>query len=32
LERGDYGGTPARPVKDWLRESIVLAKLAKTKK
>lgn len=28
----DYGGAPARPVKDWLRESIVLAKLAKTKK
>jgi UDP-3-O-[3-hydroxymyristoyl] glucosamine N-acyltransferase len=32
LDRGDYGGTPARPVKDWLRESIVLAKLAKTRK
>jgi UDP-3-O-[3-hydroxymyristoyl] glucosamine N-acyltransferase len=28
----DYGGTPARPVKDWLRESVALAKLAKTKK
>jgi UDP-3-O-[3-hydroxymyristoyl] glucosamine N-acyltransferase len=28
----DYGGAPARPVKDWLRESIVLAKLAKAKK
>jgi UDP-3-O-[3-hydroxymyristoyl] glucosamine N-acyltransferase len=28
----DYGGTPARPVKDWLRETVVLAKLAKTKK
>lgn len=28
----DYGGTPARPVKDWLRESIVLARLAKAKK
>ena len=32
LPRGDYGGAPARPVKDWLRESIVLAKLAKPKK
>jgi UDP-3-O-[3-hydroxymyristoyl] glucosamine N-acyltransferase len=28
----DYGGAPARPVKEWLRESIVLAKLAKSKK
>jgi len=28
----DYGGAPARPVKDWLRESIVLARLAKAKK
>jgi UDP-3-O-[3-hydroxymyristoyl] glucosamine N-acyltransferase len=32
LARGDYGGAPARPVKDWLRESIVLARLAKGKK
>lgn len=32
LKRGDYGGAPARPVKDWLREGLVLAKLAKTKK
>jgi len=32
LKRGDYGGAPARPVKDWLRESIVLARLAKPKK
>jgi UDP-3-O-[3-hydroxymyristoyl] glucosamine N-acyltransferase len=28
----DYGGAPARPVKDWLRESIVLARLARAKK
>ena len=32
LPRGDYGGAPARPVKDWLRESIILARLAKGKK
>lgn len=31
LPRGDYGGVPARPVKDWLRESIALARLAKGK-
>lgn len=28
----DYGGVPARPVKDWLRETVALAKLAKAKK
>lgn len=28
----DYGGLPARPVKDWLREAVVLARLTKTKK
>jgi UDP-3-O-[3-hydroxymyristoyl] glucosamine N-acyltransferase len=28
----DYGGAPARPVKEWLRETIALAKLAKSKK
>ena len=28
----DYGGLPARPVKDWLRESVALTKLAKEKK
>jgi len=32
LPRGDYGGAPARPVKDWLRESIAVARLAKGKK
>ncbi|MGN6515472.1 MAG: UDP-3-O-(3-hydroxymyristoyl)glucosamine N-acyltransferase [Rhizomicrobium sp.] len=28
----DYGGVPARPVKDWLRETATLARLAKAKK
>jgi UDP-3-O-[3-hydroxymyristoyl] glucosamine N-acyltransferase len=29
LEGRDYGGTPAKPVRQWLRESYILAKLAR---
>jgi len=28
----DYGGVPARPVKEWLRDMVVLTKLSKAKK
>jgi UDP-3-O-[3-hydroxymyristoyl] glucosamine N-acyltransferase len=28
----DYGGVPARPVKEWLREMVTLTKLGKSKK
>jgi UDP-3-O-[3-hydroxymyristoyl] glucosamine N-acyltransferase len=28
----DYGGVPARPVKDWLREMALMSKLLKSKK
>ena len=33
LEAGkDYGGIPARPIRDWHRETVALAKLAKRDK
>jgi len=33
LEAGkDYGGIPARPLMQWKRESVILAKLASTRK
>jgi UDP-3-O-[3-hydroxymyristoyl] glucosamine N-acyltransferase len=33
LEAGrDYGGIPARPIRDWHRETVALAKLAKKDK
>ena len=32
LEAGDFGGIPARPLMQWKREGVALAKLARTRK